>query len=461
MSKNKRPNIEKVVSIIIVGLIACFFCVEMFCKLPSGEDLLQATCKAEHAGLSGYIDCVLAGWKNIPRIGEAYQHAVIPFFHNLPNFSLETLFRLIDVFLCVGIIYLIVYLTKGRQPEFSYKDSTLAALATFFLATSSFTQLFFKGFSNVHNYLIAVFFTLLFIKLWFFAPKRTKVMPVMCLIVGALAGCATELNPFVILGVIVSGALWAHIRKMPKRKICQYLKAHLWLIIGIVLGLVIQAIVSKGWSASIGRSGSYGETLSISGIWQTPLTTIPQICRNIITNLVSYCPALLLAGVAMIFLTRRGESTRKQMTGAIIGYAIIYLIGCFPTEAIISRISLLVFYVLSVPTIYVISELLERVPKSAIKYGVAVVVALLVAMNIDNAYYHHYAIRETNEILQTVQNDGELNQQYLSEHQINTKSALFGFKHEETPFSYTDLDWYPKNYLIYLQERQFYPIIRE
>ena len=82
-------------------------------------------------------------------------------------------------------------------------------------------------------------------------------------------------------------------------------------------------------------------------------------------------------------------------------------------------------------------------------------------MNIDNAYYHHYAIRETNEILQTVQNDGELNQQYLSEHQINTKSALFGFKHEETPFSYTDLDWYPKNYLIYLRERQFYPIIHE
>ena len=197
MSKNKRPNIEKVVSIIIVGLIACFFCVEMFCKLPSGEDLLQATCKAEHAGLSGYIDCVLAGWKNIPRIGEAYQHAVIPFFHNLPNFGLETLFRLIDVFLCVGIIYLIVYLTKGRQPEFSYKDSTLAALATFFLATSSFTQLFFKGFSNVHNYLIAVFFTLLFIKLWFFAPKRTKVMPVMCLIVGALAYfiCPFDLTP--------------------------------------------------------------------------------------------------------------------------------------------------------------------------------------------------------------------------------------------------------------------------
>ncbi len=97
--KQKSPRkikIEKIIAIIIYGLIILFFSAEMFMKPISGEDAHQAKCIAKAEDFTAYKACVRSSLNYIPRLGQTIHTMIITSFSTMPEFGAGLMFRLID-----------------------------------------------------------------------------------------------------------------------------------------------------------------------------------------------------------------------------------------------------------------------------------------------------------------------------------------------------------------------------
>lgn len=446
---------QKIIAAIIYGLIILFFGAEMLMKPISGEDAHQAKCIAKAETLGAYNACIRDSLNYIPRLGQTIHIMIIPSFTTMPSFGLNTLFRLINSLMCVGIIYMIVLLAHGERPKLCYRDAITAALTTIGLLLSDFTQMFFCGFSNVHNYVPAVFFALLFFYQWFYGNEILKNSQHRGAHLATFAICAfcfsasLELNPFIAFAMIIGGSIIAVIRKVKIKKTREYLRGHLPALIGILLGFIMQYVIGHGFAATIGRSGNYLSSSKISDLWNDPANAIPRFFSNMVANYSHYLPFLFIATVALVVIYRqRRRDARIKLFSAIIVYALIYIAGCFTFDSIMWRITASVFCLLLVPGTFLISEIASQLNQKCSIACAMVVILLLSTMSIDNISYHIQANAITKDILEQTASLECLSLTYINEHHIPTSSLFYKFKHPENSFSYTNEDWYNHNYLV-------------
>ena len=455
MEKARKQKTEKVVSAIIYSLIVIFFTVEIFTKPITGEDAYQAQCIANTSYTGSYEECISDSLSSIPRFGQLIHTMIISTFYSMPNIGPETIYRLIDAIMCCAIIYLVIKLANAHTPQLNYQDALTAALVTIAILFSNVAQIFFSGFASIHNYVLGVLFTLLFIYQWFCGgqiiakTKHPGLYYALFIICGFIFGSALEINSVIFFVILITGIIVAKIRKCTIKEISNYLLAHISSIIGALAGFIFVYLIGGGIHAIINRSGNYHSTLKINQLWHNPSIAIPEFFHNTVANFSSFLPYIFLAIIALMTLYRRRKrDSRNKIFAISIIYAILYIIACFSFNSIKWHITASAFCVLLIPITFLMSELIKQIGHPARVFCSIIAVLILVTFNVDNVLFRIEANTKTANILERTIKLNCLDRSYIRSQKIPTNSPIFNFHHDEDAFTNTNQEWYGGTYLV-------------
>ena len=462
--KKRTITVEKCIAAAIFIFIAVFFFSEMLMKPISGEDVVQQNCMA-FSGWNGAGKCADSVLNQIPRIGQVAHYLTIWKFHSIPTIGFETIIRVIDAIMCCGIIYMITLLALGgKRPRLRYKDAFIAAGSFILLILSPFTEMFFKGFSNIHNYVPAVLFTLLFCYFWFWRdPIRKRlgkvVFNTLFVITGFLFAASTELNSLVFFAMLIIYLVWRAVKAKNIKVVFKKWQNYISGIIGVFSGFAFVYIIGNGIGATVNRSdGNYLGSLSISDIFTKPFEAIPGFIANLVNNFYQYLPFLLLGILSVIFYkyiiskTKSKQDNSPQLVAfkSIIFYVIIYIGLCSPVNGVLWRLSVVAFCALLVPIIYLLSESISIVKTKRsifpiIATGSAIVILTMV---IDNISFLSNNLSATESAISSIRSSGCIDENLVESAALPTQSTIYRFPHSETALSFVTSDWYLDYYLI-------------
>ncbi len=448
-------TVEKIISAIIYSLIVIFFTVEILAKPITGEDAYQAQCIADTSITGSYEECISNSLSSIPRFGQLLHTMIISTFYSMPNLGPETIYRLFDVIMCCAIIYLIIKLANGHSPQLSYRDALTAALIVIAILFSNAAQIFFSGFASIHNYVLGVLFTLLFIYQWFYKNQiiaktnHPGLYYALFIICGFIFSSTLEINSIIFFILLVAGIIVAKIRKHTFKEIRHYLMEHISSIIGALAGFIFVYLIGGGMRAIINRSGNYQSKLKINQLWHNPSVATPEFFHNTVANFSSFLPYIFLAAIALMVLYRSHKrDARKQIFATSIIYATLYIAACFSFESVKWHITASAFYVLLVPITFLISELVTQIGHKPQAFCSIIAVLLLIAFNFDNALFRIDANTKTAKVLERTTKLNCLDRSYISKQGIPTHSPIFNFYHNENAFMNINQIWYGGSFLI-------------
>ena len=462
----KKLTLEKAVCGLVMLLVLSFFLIEMLMKPLSGEDIVQQHCMAFSGGWSASLGCAKSTMDNIPRIGQIAHYLVIWKFQVLPHLGFETIVRIIDGLMAFGIVYIIAMMARGGKRLALTYSNAIAIGATFVLLvlSATFSGIFFNGFSNVHNYVPAVFFTLLFIYLWFWRDHLAKKikygwLQTLLLISGFLFAVSTELNSLVFFVLIVCVWIVEFCRSKNWRVAFAKWRDYVGGILGVILGFIFMYIIGNGFGATVGRSDSgYLGAISISELLSDPVRAIPVLFGNAVNNFYNYLPYLLLAATGIFILCKKQKIKQKNksriqlLKTAFVGilcYGIAYIAFCSPTDGVMWRLTAVVFCSLLVPIVYLVVYMIENLTWARIKtIGAWSFMILIMLMNIDNFLFMLNIETETGKMINSALEEGCLSKERIENTVLPTKSNIFRFSHGETALAYTETDWYGNIYLV-------------
>ena len=236
----KRGVTRKILAGLLFGLTAVFFVVSYFAITTSGEDVYQG------AGTEpAVLEDMGAAFQHNARIPDMYAWAVINFFDYQYSFGVDTVFRLADVALGVGMLYLMTYVALGRKVRLELKDAVIWALGFLMIFLTPHGRVLYAGFSAIHNYLLIVMITLGF-GLWYLKRMRGEEMrwrwwqAGLMLLAGVVFGLSSNLTPVAFLITFVGVLV---IRMVREKKIGEVLKRlRVWEILGVVGILIGMAV---------------------------------------------------------------------------------------------------------------------------------------------------------------------------------------------------------------------------
>ncbi|MBO4855392.1 hypothetical protein J5500_03250 [Candidatus Saccharibacteria bacterium] len=455
MKKARKQKIEKIITAIIYSLIIIFFAIELFAKPTTGEDVYQAQCVANSAINDNYGECVSDSLASIPRFGQLIHTMIISTFYSMPSFGPETLYRLVDAIMCCAIVYMITYLAHGQRPKLEYRDALTAALVTVALLFSNVAQIFFSGFASIHNYVLGVLFTLIFIYQWFYKDKiiakanHPGLYYALFIVCGFIFGAALEPNSVIFLIILVAGIVIAKIRKKSFKNIGHYLFDHISSLVGVLAGFVFVYIIGGGAHAIINRSGLYQSSHKINELWHSPSTAIPEFFHNTVVNFSSFLPYIFIAVVALVMIYRSKKSDlRNHVFATAIVYAVLYIAACFSFDSAKWYITASAFCALLVPAAYLMSEVVTQIKRKPQVVCSIIAILLLISFNIDSILYHTKANAATADVLERTVQLKCLDRSYIRKNEIPSSSPIFGFQYHEDAFMNVDQNWYGSIYLI-------------
>ena len=468
MITKKKTILEKVICGLVILLMLSFFLVEMLMKPLSGEDIVQQQCMTFLGGWNAFSKCVESTMDSVPRIGQVAHYVVVWKFHILPHFGFETIVRIIDGLMSFGIVYMIAMMARGGKRLRLNYETAIAMGASFIILvlSTAFSGIFFNGFSNVHNYVPAVFFTLLFGYLWFWRKGLAEKigngwMHGLLLVSGFLFAVSTELNSLVFFALVICVGIVELCRSKDRKATLERWKVYIGGIVGVILGFIFIYIIGNGFGATVGRSDNgYLGAMSISELLSDPITAVPILFGNAVSNFYSYLPYLLLAiaGVFVLFKQVKDKTKNKDTNNwallktafiGIICYTVAYIAFCSPTDSVMWRLTAVAFCSLLIPIVYLMVHMIEYSAwaklKGVVAWGVLIFVALL---NVDNFMFMLKLDAETNQMITEVLEEGCLSRERIESTALPMKTQLFRLNHAETALTYTDTDWYGNIYLI-------------
>lgn len=277
---------KKVLAGLLFGLTAVFFVVSYFGITTSGEDVYQG------AGTEpAVLEDMGAAFQHNARIPDMYAWAVINFFDYQYSFGVDTVFRLADVALGVGMLCLMTYVALGRKVRLGLKDAVIWALGFLMIFLTPHGRVLYAGFSAIHNYLLIVMITLGF-GLWYLKRMRGEEMrwrwwqAGLMLLAGVVFGLSSNLTPVAFLITFV-GALV--IRMVREKKIGEVLKRlRVWEILGVVgilIGMAVAYIGGPGVSGYI--DGGYAteyDYVSLSEVMRQPMESAVELTKHAVSN---------------------------------------------------------------------------------------------------------------------------------------------------------------------------------
>lgn len=282
----KRGVTKKVLAGLLFGLTAVFFVVSYFGITTSGEDVYQG------AGTEPTVlEDMGAAFQHNARIPDMYAWAVINFFDYQYSFGIDTVFRLVDVALGMGMLYLMTYVVLGRKVRLELKDAVIWALGFLMIFLTPHGRVLYAGFSAIHNYLLIVMIALGF-GLWYLKRMRGEEMrwrwwqAGLMLLAGVVFGLSSNLTPVAFL-ITFAGVLV--IRMVREKKVREVLKRlRVWEILGvagILIGMAVAYIGGPGVSGYI--DGGYAteyDYVSLSEVVREPMRSAVKLVKHMVGN---------------------------------------------------------------------------------------------------------------------------------------------------------------------------------
>lgn len=300
---------RKVIAGLLFGLTAVFFITSYFGITTSGEDVFQG------AGTTpAVLEDAKAAFAHNARIPDMYAWSVINFFDYQYSFGIDTIFRLIDVALGIGMLYLITYIILGRKLEFELKDALIWTLCFLMLFLTPHGRVLYAGFSAIHNYLLIAIISLGFTLPYLRKLRGAKInstwwRAALMLLAGLAFGLSSNLTPIAFLLTFALILIIQTIHEKSLRTTLKHLETWEILgILGILIGMAIAYLGGPGVSDYLqnGYATEYNY-ISLETLFTAPGSSIISLAKHLINNTARVLlPALaLLATVAIIRLLRK------------------------------------------------------------------------------------------------------------------------------------------------------------
>lgn len=223
-----------------------FFVICYFLMVVSGEDIYQGAHSQPNV-----IHDAIAAYFHSARLADMYAWAVINFFDYTYQFGVDTIFRVVDVILAVGVFYLTTYLALGRRPRLTLQDAVVFAGVFLMVFLTSNGATLYGGFSKIHNYLwigiSATGFLLIYLKdvLGQGLPKKLWFSFVM-LVFGFIFGMTSSVTAVAFLLGLLFYVIYLRISKQKIR-----MKALVWSwrgagMLGVIISLVVVYVFGPG-----------------------------------------------------------------------------------------------------------------------------------------------------------------------------------------------------------------------
>lgn len=306
LSKKSRSQI--ILSLILYAIPLAFFVVCYFLIITSGEDIYQGA----HT-TPDIIGDSIAAFRHNARLSDMYAWSVINFFDYKYSFGIDTIFRLLDVAMGMGIIYLMTYFALSRRPRLKISDATWFLFCFVMIFLTPHGRTLYAGFSAIHNYLIITLSTLIFL-LPFVRLIQGRHIPngawlKLCMLVaGFIFGFSSNLTPIAFLITYAIARTCSIIRR--RSAICNWEVAG---VAGVLIGVTIQYALGPGVTSYI--NGDYSTTydyISIGRIFSEPLTSTVSLAKHIIINYGRVLSPLLLVFVVCFTIYLIARKIKQQ-----------------------------------------------------------------------------------------------------------------------------------------------------
>ena len=308
-----RSVISAVTVAALFVLPALFFSVVYFLQVVSSEDIYQGAGQPV-----SMINDALNAFHWSARFGDMYAWSVINFFDYTYQFGPDTIFRLIDVILAIGIFFIMTTLVLGRRPRFEMRDALIFGISFLAVFLSDYSRSLVSGFSQIHNYLFIAAFSLIFL-LPFVLQLRGKVLSprplnkLLMFIAGFLFAFSSNVTPATFL--ITASLVIFYDRVVLKHTIGLNKVLNSWQIfavVGMLIAMFIMYVFGPGVSSyTHGYNSSY---VSIGSLVATPLTSGIALIGNMAHNFQSIAPALLMMMLVVLveYVIARKKLIPKQ-----------------------------------------------------------------------------------------------------------------------------------------------------
>lgn len=346
----KRGVTRKILAGLLFGLTAVFFVVSYFGITTSGEDVYQG------AGTEpAVLEDMGAAFQHNARIPDMYAWAVINFFDYQYSFGVDTVFRLVDVMLGMGMLYLMTHVALGRRVRLGLKDAVIWVLGFLMIFLTPHGRVLYAGFSAIHNYLLIVVIALGF-GLWYLKRVRGEEMrwrwwqAGLMLLAGVVFGLSSNLTPVAFLITFVGVLV---IRMVREKKIGEVLKRlRVWEILGVVgilIGMAVAYIGGPGVSGYI--DGGYAteyDYVSLGEVMRKPMESAVKLTKHVASNgvrVVAPMVAVLVvfAGMRVVRKWLRKKQDRlvwwpveekeRRVLMVLVGFVVVHILVAMQLSA--------------------------------------------------------------------------------------------------------------------------------
>ena len=328
---SRGSKLSIILSLILYAIPLIFFIICYFLIITSGEDIYQ--------GANATPDIIgdsIAAFNYNARLSDMYAWSVINFFDYQYSFGIDTIFRLLDVAMGMGIIYLMTYFTLGRKLKLQISDATWFLFCFVMIFLTPHGRTLYAGFSVIHNYLIITLSTLTFllpfIQLARNQATRNRAWFTLCMLaVGFVFGFSSNLTPIAFLITYAIARTCSVVKYRSKIN-----KWEIAGIIGTLIGISIQYLLGPGVTSYI--NGDYSTTydyISVEKMFSGPLVSIASLGKHVIINYGRVLLPLLLVFTvcfAVYFVARKLSKQRlairptNKQDNAVLSIGILFVI---------------------------------------------------------------------------------------------------------------------------------------
>lgn len=419
---------KKFLTYFLYSLPVVFFGVCYFLMTVWGEDIIQG------AGTAPDVwNDIVGAFRHNSRLSDMYAWTVINFFDFQYSFGVDTIFRLIDVAIATGIIYLLTSLVLGRWPRLKLKDSLVFALSFLVIFVTPHGYTLYRGFSVIHNYLIIGLATIAF-GLPFVRSLAGQKVPKMyqkwwfALIIGLIFGMSSNITPIAFLLGFVLVKLWQmwssrrDKREKSKNIVWKLPAWQAWMLAGMIITVAVAYIFGAGVS-TYANNPVYTETydyLAFSEILANFGGSLVRVIKHIVVNFgysfgLILGIAVVLGGLARLVNKAKGRkfqilpqdlAERKVMAGCVVFAAVYLLCGSqimLPVRlALPAYLALVVVLVVLVYHWWIRSELTEN---AAIGVLLAILMIAMVIIKADFALEYRVVAGQTLTMIEKSQDE--------------------------------------------------------
>lgn len=332
---------RKLLTYLLYGLPVVFFGVCYFLMTVWGEDIIQGANTTPDVW-----NDIIGAFQHNSRLSDMYAWAVINFFDFQYSFGVDTIFRLIDVAMASGIIYLLTMMILERRPRLKLGDAMIFGLGFLVICLTPEGYTLYRGFSVIHNYLIISLTGLVF-ALPFLRAVAGKEIPQIyrkwwfALGVGLAFGMASNITPVAFLIAFVGAKMIEGMREKDRKGVWKLPKWQIMMLVGMGITLAVAYVFGAGVS-TYANNPVYVETydyLSLGEIFDNPGGAMVRIVKHLAVNFgCVWLPiggaGVILAGMMLVAGKLTGRKVKlwpqtrmqRQALGAAVGFATVYLL---------------------------------------------------------------------------------------------------------------------------------------